>query len=78
MIEIFLYFEKHIKNIKNINATIINLRERDIKGLALSIIILLVIKAEDHNVAKVRGIKLKMKITHYLLWLFCNIILVLV
>ena len=52
--------------------------ERDIKGLALSTIILLVIKAEDHNVAKVRGIKLKMKITHYLLWLFCNIILVLV
>ena len=66
MIEIFLYFEKHIKNIKNINATIINLRERDIKGLALSTIILLVIKAEDHKVAKVRGIKLKMKITHYL------------
>ena len=66
MIEIFLYFEKHIKNIKNINATIINLRERDIKGLALSTIILLVIKAEDHNVAKVRDIKLKMKITHYL------------
>ena len=66
MIEIFLYFEKHIKNIKNINATIINLRERDIKGLALSTIILLVIKADDHNVAKVRGIKLKMKITHYL------------
>ena len=66
MIEIFLYFEKHMKNIKNINATIMNLKERDIKGLALSIIILLVIKAEDHNVAKVRGIKLKMKITHYL------------
>ena len=66
MIEIFLYFEKHIKNIKNINATIINLRERDIKGVALSTIILLVIKAEDHNVTKVRGIKLKMKITHYL------------
>ena len=66
MIEFFLYFEKHIKNIKNINATIINLRERDIKGLALSTIILLVIKAEDHNVTKVRGIKLKMKITHYL------------
>ena len=62
----FLYFEKLMKNIKNINATIINLRERDIKGLALSIIILLVIKAEDHNVAKVRAIKLKMKITHYL------------
>ena len=66
MIEIFLYFEKHMKNIKNINATIINLRERDIKGLALSIIILLVIKADDHNIAKVRGIILKMKITHYL------------
>jgi len=66
LIEIFLYFEKHIKNIKNINPTIINLRERDIKGLALSTIILLVIKAEDHNVTKVRGIKLKMKITHYL------------
>ena len=67
-----------MKNIKNINATIMNLKERDIKGLALSIIILLVIKAEDHNVAKVRGIKLKMKITHYLKWLFCNIILALV
>jgi hypothetical protein len=66
LIEIFLYFEKHIKNIKNINATIINLRERDIKGLALSTIILLVIKAEDHKITKVRGIKLKMKITLYL------------
>lgn len=55
-----------MKNIKNINATIINLMERDRKGLALSTIILLVIKAEDHNVAKVRGIKLKMKITHNL------------
>ena len=55
-----------MKNIKNINATIINLMERDIKGLALSTIILLVIKAEDHNVANVRGIKLKIKITHNL------------
>jgi hypothetical protein len=55
-----------MKNIKNINATIINLKESDIKGLALSTIILLVIKAEDHNVTKVRGIKLKMKITLYL------------
>jgi len=55
-----------MKNIKNINATIINLMERDIKGLALSTIILLVIKAEDHNVTKVRGTNLKMKITHYL------------
>jgi len=58
--------EKHIKNIKNINATIENLKERDIKGVALSTIILLVIKADDHNVTKVRDIKLKMKITHYL------------
>ena len=53
-----------MKNIKNINATIINLKERDIKGLALSTIILLVIKAEDHNITKVRGIKLKMKIKY--------------
>ena len=55
-----------MKNIKNINSTIINLKEREIKWLALSTIILLIIKAEDHNVTKVRGIKLKMKITLYL------------
>ena len=29
-----------------------NLKEREINGLALSIIILLVIKADDHNVTK--------------------------
>ena len=64
--EIFLFFEKHKKNIKNINPTIENLIDREIKGLALSTIILLVIKADDHNVTKVSGIKLKMKITHNL------------
>ena len=47
---------------KNINPTIANLKEREIKGLALSTIILLVIKADDHNVTKVKGIKLKIKV----------------
>ena len=60
LIEIVLFFEKHKKNIKNINPTMANLKEREIKGLALLTIILLVIKADDHNVTKVNGIKLKM------------------
>ena len=60
LIEIILFFEKHKKNIKNINPTMTNLKEREIKGLALSTIILLVIKADDHNVTKVNGIKLIM------------------
>ena len=60
LIETVLFLEKHKKNIKNINPTTENLKEREIKGLALSIIILLVIKAEDHNITKVKGIKLKM------------------
>ena len=60
LIEIVLFFEKHKKNIKNINPTMVNLKEREIKGLALSTIILLVIKADDHKVIKVNGIKLKM------------------
>ena len=60
LIEIILFFEKHKKNIKNINPTMANLKEREIKGLALSTIILLVIKADDHNVTNVNGIKLKM------------------
>ena len=59
LIEIILFFEKHIKNKKNINPTMANLKEREIKGLALSTIILLVIKADDHNVTKVKGMKLK-------------------
>ena len=60
LIEIILFFEKHKKNIKNINPTMANLKEREIKGLALSTIILLVIKADDHNTTNVSGIKLKM------------------
>jgi hypothetical protein len=58
LIEIF-FLEKHKKNIKNINPTTANLKEREIKGLALSTITLLVIKADDHNVTKTNGIKLK-------------------
>jgi hypothetical protein len=58
LIEIILFFEKHKKNIKNINPTMANLKEREIKGLELSTIILLVIKADDHKVIKVNGIKL--------------------
>ena len=60
LIEIILFFEKHKKNIKNINPTMANLKEREINGLALSTIILLVIKADDHNVTNVNGIRLKM------------------
>jgi hypothetical protein len=60
LIEIFLFFEKHKKNKKNINPTMANLKEREIKGLALLTIILLVMKADDHNVTNVKGIKLKM------------------
>ena len=60
LIETVLFLEKHKKDIKNINPTIANLKDREIKGLALSTIILLVIKADDHNVTKVKGIKLKM------------------
>ena len=60
LIEIVLFFEKHKKNVKNINPTMANLKKREIKGLALSIIILLVIKADDHNMTNVNGIKLKM------------------
>jgi hypothetical protein len=60
LIEIILFFEKHKKNKKNTNPTMANLKEREIKGLALSTIILLVMKADDHNVTNVKGIKLKM------------------
>ena len=60
LIEIVFFFEKHKKKIKNKKATMANLKEREINGLALSIIILLVIKADDHNVTNVNGIKLKM------------------
>ena len=57
-IEIILFFEKNQKNIKNINPTMANLKEREIKGLALSTIILLVINADDHNITKIIGIML--------------------
>ena len=53
--EIFLLFEKKIKNKKKKNATIPNLNERDIKGLELSTIILLVINAEDQRITNING-----------------------
>jgi hypothetical protein len=56
--EIYLSFEKKIKNRKNNRATIPNLNERERKGEALSTIILLVINAEDHSITKIIGIKL--------------------
>tara|TARA_B100001059_G_scaffold226101_1_gene254075 strand:- start:633 stop:815 length:183 start_codon:yes stop_codon:yes gene_type:complete len=54
-----LFFEKKIKNKKKKNATTPNLNEREMKGLALSTIILLVIKAEDQSITKISGITLK-------------------
>ena len=56
MNEIFLFFEKKIKNKNKNNATTLNLIERDKKGGALSIIILLLINADDHNITKIIGI----------------------
>ena len=56
--EIYLSFEKKMKNRKNNKATIPNLIERERKGEALSTIILLVINAEDHSNTKIIGIKL--------------------
>ena len=57
--EIFLFFEKNMKNKKKKNATIPNLIERERKGGALSTIILLVINADDHSNTKIIGIILK-------------------
>ena len=56
MNEIFLFFEKIIKYKNKNNATALNLMERDKKGGALSIIILLLINADDHNITKIIGI----------------------
>ena len=56
MNEIFLFFEKIIKIKNKNNATALNLIERDKKGGALSIIILLLINADDHNITKIIGI----------------------
>ena len=54
--EIYLSFEKKMKNRKNKKATIPNLIERERKGGALSTIILLVINAEDQSITKIIGI----------------------
>ena len=51
--EIYLSFEKKIKNRKNNEATIPNLIESERKGGALSTIILLVINAEDQSITKI-------------------------
>ena len=57
--EIFLLFEKNIKNKKKKKATIPNLSESEMKGVALSTMILLVIKAEDQSITKISGIIFK-------------------
>ena len=57
--EIYLFFEKKTKKMKNNNATIPNLIESERKGGALSTIILLEIKADDHSITKIDGIILK-------------------
>ena len=57
--EIYLSFEKKMKNRKNKKATIPNLIERERKGGALSTITLLLINAEDHNITKITGIVFK-------------------
>ena len=57
--EIYLFFEKKMKNKKKKNATIPNLIESETKGGALSTIILLVINADDHSITKIIGIILK-------------------
>ena len=54
--EIYLSFEKQIKNKKNKQVTMPNLIESDKKGGALSTIILLVINAEDQSITKIIGI----------------------
>ena len=57
--EIYLSFEKKMKNRKNKKATIPNLIESERKGEALSTIILLVINADDHSITKIIGIVFK-------------------
>ena len=61
--EIYLSFEKKIKNRKNNEATIPNLIESERKGGALLTIILLVINAEDQSITKIIGIILLILIT---------------
>ena len=55
MKEIFLFLENKIKNKKKKKATIANLIVREVNGLALSIMILLVIKADDQRTTKING-----------------------
>ncbi len=54
--EIFLFFVKNIKNKKKKNATTPNLIESEKKGVELSTMILLVIKADDQSKTKISGI----------------------
>ena len=65
--EIYLSFEKQIKNKKNRQVTMLNLIESDKKGGALSTIILLVMNADDHSITKIIGITLLIWIT-FLIW----------
>ena len=48
-----------MKNKKKKNATAPNLIESERKGGALSTMILLVIKADDHSITKITGVILK-------------------
>ena len=57
--EIFFLFEKNKKNKKKKKATIPNLIESEKKGVELSTMILLVIKAEDQSTTKISGIILR-------------------
>ena len=68
--EIYLFFEKKMKNRKKKTATIPNLIESERKGGALSTIILLVINADDHSITKINGIILKILIT----FSFCKLL----
>ena len=62
--EIFLFFEKKIKNKKKKKETIPNLSEREMKGVAFSIMILLVIKADDQSKTNISGIILRILFSH--------------
>ena len=57
--EIVLFFEKKIKNKKKKKATIPNLSESEMKGVAFSTMILLVIKADDQSTTNISGIILR-------------------
>ena len=57
--EIFLFFEKKIKNKKKRKATIPNLIESEKKGVAFSTTILIVINAEEESKTKIIGIILR-------------------